>query len=131
MTFISTFLSLFITLHPSPYFNCDGDVLTASDLSATSIKSNIASFINAGGTGTASTQGSYDLDFTYVLYARSSSTEDADSVQSAYIYAGTYSGQDQGINSFDATKLSVIGIAEIVGVTEGDLQDAFITTNPF
>ena len=100
-------------------------------MSAATIRSNIGSFINAGGTSTASSQGSDDLDFTYVLYARSSSTEDADSVQSAYIYAGTYSGQNQGTNSFDASKLSIIGLAEIVGVTEGDLQDAFITTNPF
>ena len=29
MTFISFFLSLFITLNPSPSFNCDGDILTA------------------------------------------------------------------------------------------------------
>ena len=29
MTFISFFLSLFITLNPSPNFNCDGDKLTA------------------------------------------------------------------------------------------------------
>ena len=29
MTFISFFLSLFITLNPSPDFNCDGDRLTA------------------------------------------------------------------------------------------------------
>tara|TARA_Y100001968_G_scaffold325845_1_gene367818 strand:- start:475 stop:843 length:369 start_codon:yes stop_codon:yes gene_type:complete len=29
MTFISFFLSLFITLNPSPEFNCDGDRLTA------------------------------------------------------------------------------------------------------
>ena len=29
MTFISFFLSLFITLNPSPTFNCDGDRLTA------------------------------------------------------------------------------------------------------
>ena len=29
MTFISLFLSLFITLSPSPDFNCDGDRLTA------------------------------------------------------------------------------------------------------
>ena len=29
MTFISFFLSLFITLNPSPDFNCDGDKLTA------------------------------------------------------------------------------------------------------
>ena len=30
MTFISFFLSLFITLNPSPNFNCDGDILTAT-----------------------------------------------------------------------------------------------------
>ena len=29
MTLISFFLSLFITLNPSPNFNCDGDILTA------------------------------------------------------------------------------------------------------
>ena len=29
MTFISLFLSLFITLSPSPDFNCDGEILTA------------------------------------------------------------------------------------------------------
>ena len=29
MNLISFFLSLFITLNPSPYFNCDGDQLTA------------------------------------------------------------------------------------------------------
>ena len=29
MTFISFLLSLFITLNPSPEFNCDGDILTA------------------------------------------------------------------------------------------------------
>ena len=29
MTFISFFLSLFLTLNPSPNFNCDGDRLTA------------------------------------------------------------------------------------------------------
>ena len=29
MTLISFLLSLFITLNPSPYFNCDGDRLTA------------------------------------------------------------------------------------------------------
>lgn len=29
MTFISFLLSIFITLNPSPYFNCDGDKLTA------------------------------------------------------------------------------------------------------
>ena len=29
MSFISFFLSLFITLSPSPTFNCDGDILTA------------------------------------------------------------------------------------------------------
>ena len=29
MNFISFLLSLFITLNPSPYFNCDGDRLTA------------------------------------------------------------------------------------------------------
>ncbi len=29
MTFISFFLSIFITLNPSPTFNCDGDRLTA------------------------------------------------------------------------------------------------------
>ena len=29
MKFITFFLSLFITLNPSPYFNCDGDRLTA------------------------------------------------------------------------------------------------------
>tara|TARA_Y100001968_G_scaffold65502_1_gene56306 strand:- start:292 stop:663 length:372 start_codon:yes stop_codon:yes gene_type:complete len=29
MTFISFFLSLFITLNPSPDFNCDGDILNA------------------------------------------------------------------------------------------------------
>ena len=29
MTFISFFLSLFISLNPSPNFNCDGDTLTA------------------------------------------------------------------------------------------------------
>ena len=29
MTFISLFLGLFITLNPSPDFNCDGDNLTA------------------------------------------------------------------------------------------------------
>jgi len=29
MTFISFFLSIFITLNPSPDFNCDGDRLTA------------------------------------------------------------------------------------------------------
>ena len=29
MTFISFFLSLLITLQPSPHFNCDGDKLTA------------------------------------------------------------------------------------------------------
>jgi hypothetical protein len=112
-------------------FNSDGDVLHTSAHDAATIRSNMGSFINAGGTATASTQGSNDLDFTYVLYARSSSTEDANSVQSAYIYAGTYTGQSQGVNSFDPSKLSIIGLAEIVGVTEGDLQDAFITENPF
>ena len=100
-------------------------------MNASAIRANIGSFINTGGTASASGTGSDDLDFTYVLYARSSSTEDANSVQSAYIYSGTYSGQNQGTNSFDASKLSIIGLAEIVGVTEGDLQDAFITTNPF
>ena len=29
MTFLSFFLSLFISLNPSPSFNCDGDTLTA------------------------------------------------------------------------------------------------------
>tara|TARA_Y100001968_G_C19210794_1_gene644661 strand:+ start:277 stop:648 length:372 start_codon:yes stop_codon:yes gene_type:complete len=29
MTLISFFLSLFISINPSPYFNCDGDQLTA------------------------------------------------------------------------------------------------------
>ncbi|MAN50291.1 MAG: hypothetical protein CMD04_05695, partial [Flavobacteriales bacterium] len=111
-------------------FNSDGDVLTSAALSATNIRSNIGSFINAGGTGVADSTGSDDLDFTYVLYARSSAEGDG-ATQSAYIYAGTYSGQSQGVNSFDASKLSVIGLAEIVGVTEGDLQDSFVTTNPF
>ena len=112
-------------------FNSEGDILSSTALNASAIRANIGSFINTGGTASASGTGSDDLDFTYVLYARSSSTEDANSVQSAYIYSGTYSGQNQGTNSFDASKLSIIGLAEIVGVTEGDLQDAFITTNPF
>ena len=30
MTFISFFLGLFITLNPSPNFNCNGDILTAT-----------------------------------------------------------------------------------------------------
>ena len=29
MTLISLLLSLFINLYPSPYFNCDGDILTS------------------------------------------------------------------------------------------------------
>ena len=48
MTFISLFLSLFISLNPSPDFNCDGDRLTAvirnnlnGDFSITNDLSNI------------------------------------------------------------------------------------------
>ena len=107
-------------------FNSDGDILSGAALSATNIRSNIGSFINAGGTGVADSTGSDDLDFTYVLYARSSAEGDG-ATQSAYIYAGTYTGVSQGVNSFDASKLSVIGLAEIVGVSEGDLQDSFLS----
>ena len=113
--------------------NSDGDQLASAALSATTISNHIESFIDFGGTATASSTGSDDLDFTYVYYARSSDgTDDGNaSSQSAYIYAGTYTGQGQGTNEFDFTKLSIIGLAEIVGVTNGDLQDSFVTTNPF
>ena len=111
-------------------FNSDGDILSSAALSAATIRSNIGFIINERGSGTATSTGSSGLDFTYVMYARSSSTEDADSVQSAYVYAANYSGEGISNNSFDATKLKVVGIAEIVGVTEGDLQDAFITSKP-
>ena len=63
---------------------------------------------------------------------RSSSTSDANSVQSAYIYAGNYSQQGQKASAdFDSTALRMVGLAEIVGVTEGDLvSGSFTTTNP-
>ena len=88
--------------------------------------------IDTAGTGNADSTGSSGLDFTYVMYARSSSTSDDDSIQSAYIYAGNYSQQGQKISAdFDSTALRMVGLAEIVGVTEGDLvSGSFTTTNP-
>ena len=53
-------------------FNSDGDILTSAALSATTVRSNIGFLINTGGTGTATSTGSSGLDFTYVMYARSS-----------------------------------------------------------
>ena len=113
-------------------FNSDGDVLSSAATSASNIRSNISFIIDTAGSGNADSTGSSGLDFTYVLYARSSSTEDADSVQSAYVYAGNYSQQGQSANdNFDNTALKMVGLAEIVGVTEGDLvSTSFTTTNP-
>ena len=67
-----------------------------------------------------------------MTYARSSDTSDPTSTQSAYVYAANYSAVSQSAGNFDASKLKVVGIAEIVGVTEGDLQaNSYETTNPF
>ena len=62
--------------------------------------------------------GSSNLDFTYVLYGQSSG--DA-AVTSAYLYAGTYEPTNQGGHTLDASKLKIVGLAEIVGVTDGSL----------
>ena len=67
------------------------------------------------------------------MYARSSSTQDDDAVQSAYVYAGNYTATGQtAADSFDRTKLKLTALAEIVGVTEGDFVSGSITTtDPF
>jgi hypothetical protein len=113
-------------------FNSDGDILSSAATSAANVRSNVEFIIDTAGSGSADSTGSGDLDFTYILYARSSDTEDADSVQSAYIYAGNYSQQSQtSSDSFDRTALRIVGLAEIVGVTEGDFSSGnFTTTNP-
>ena len=61
------------------------------------------------------------------------SEADADSVQSAYVYAGNYTGTGQtASDSFDRTKLKLTALGEIVGVTEGDFVSGSITTtDPF
>ena len=108
-------------------FNSDDGlyVTNANATDAATIRSNLAGLINSGGTGPNSL-GSSNLDFTYVLYGQSSSDV---TVTSAYVYAGTYGETNQGYNNFDASQLKIVGLAEIVGVTDGSLVTGSITSS--
>ena len=108
-------------------FNSDNGlyITAANAIDPTTVRANIGALVNAGGTG-ANSLGSSNLDFTYVLYGQSS----ADStVTSAYLYGGTYESTNQGANNFDASKLKIVGLAEIVDVTDGSLVTGSITTS--
>ena len=111
-------------------FNSDGGLaLTNAAVSnIENIRSNLDSIITAGGTSFNS-QASDDLDFTYILYAQSSSDATA---TSAYVYTGTYGVErsDAGTAMSDAS-LKIMGIAEIDDITSGALTGAqIISTKP-
>ena len=92
---------------------------------ALTIKTNIGGFIQAAGTG-PNLIGSSALDFTYVLYGQSSGNA---SQTSAYVYAGTYGSTNTLSNNFDASELKIVGLAEIVNVTDGSLVTGSITNS--
>ena len=104
-------------------FNSDGGLALSNSAISNieNIRSNLDSIITAGGTSFDS-QGSSDLDFTYILYAQSSASATA---TSAYIYTGTYGVQrsDAGTAMSDAS-LKIMGIAEIDDITSGSLTSA-------
>ena len=94
----------------------------------TNIRQNLDSIITSGGTA-GNSQGSSELDFTYILYAQSSSNS---AQVSAYIYTGTYGleNKDAGTAMTD-TSLKVIGIAEVQNITNGSFVDTnFVSTKP-
>ncbi|MEB3355094.1 MAG: hypothetical protein VKM34_12825 [Cyanobacteriota bacterium] len=101
----------------------------------TAVLATIAEFIKIGGTlgSMSSSVGDIDAyDFVYVAYGESSNDP---TVTSAYIYSGFYVGTVlAGGSNFDSRNLSVVGLAEIVGVNFGDLQTGInagvITTKP-
>ena len=79
--------------------------------------------IQSGGSGFNSI-GSSSLDFTYILYGQSS---DNSSQTSAYVYAGTYGSTNTLAGNFDASQLKIVGLAEIINVTDGSLVTGSIT----
>ena len=89
------------------------------------IRNNVGSLINSGGTS-ADSLGSSSLDFTYVLYAQSS---DNASVTSAYIYGGTYGSTNQMSGNFDSSQLKIVGLAEIINVSDASLTSSNIVNS--
>ncbi len=91
------------------------------------IRANIQNIIQSGGTA-GNVGGSDNLDFTYILYAQSSS----DAAQtSAYVYAGTYGLTNKSAGAtFDNTELKMVGLAEIVNVSNGVMNDNFLSSLP-
>ena len=108
-------------------FNSDDGLLfsNANARNAEDIRGNIGSLINFGGTG-SNNIGSSDIDFTYIMYAQSSASED---VRSAYVYAGNYGLTNQNSSTFDSSKLQIVGLAEIVGGADGSLTSSSILRN--
>ena len=110
-------------------FNSDSGLSLTSDnaQSVTDVRQNIDSIITAGGTA-GNSQGSDDLDFTYILYAQSSSNA---SQVSAYIYSATYglTNKDAG-TAMDDTELKIVGVAEVQNVTNGAFTDSFLSEKP-
>ena len=95
--------------------------------SLSNVRSHVDSIITSGGTHFNS-QGSSDLDFTYIMYAQSSSNA---TQISAYIYTGTYglTSKDAGTAMTD-TELKIIGVAEVQNIANGAFTDSFTTTKP-
>ena len=100
-------------------------ITNANATDALTVKNNIGGLIQAGGSG-ANSVGSSTLDFTYVLYGQSSSNS---SQTSAYVYAGTYGSSNTLPGNFDASQLKIVGLAEIVNVTDGSLVEGSITNS--
>ena len=98
-------------------------ITNANAASALAVKNNIGGLIQSGGSGFNSI-GSSSLDFTYVLYGQSS---DNASQTSAYVYAGTYGSTNTLAGNFDASQLKIVGLAEIINVTDGSLVTGSIT----
>ena len=116
-------------IYEDSFSSDNGLTLTSANAKDVSvIRANIANIIQTGGTANASSPGSSDLDFTYILYAQSS---DNASQVSAYIYSGTYGLQNKAAGStFDNTELKIVGIAEVQNIANGVMNDNFQTSKP-